>query len=234
MDKITRNKIAMYKAVKDVLAQHDTVWTGIPAFVSVHDAFMNKLSDLEQGVYNQSLSVIGVNAAKNAKRDLVIDKAFAISSGIVAYAVLNNDAALIDQIKIAKSDMKNASKAKLMIMIDRIIAKATEFGDAITEFGVSELSVTELQTLRDELELILNSPRNAIIARKGYTRMIKTLREELSTMLNLQLDKLMEVLKEEHPDFFSAYKDARVIVDLRKGKRGDGDGDTSNTIGHEE
>lgn len=222
----------MYKAVKDVLAQHDTVWTGIPAFVSVHDAFINKLSDLEQGVYNQSLSVIGVNAAKNAKRDLVIDKAFAISSGIVAYAVLNNDAALIDQIKIAKSDMKNASKAKLMIMIDRIIAKATEFGDAITEFGVSEVSVTELQTLRNELELILNSPRNAIIARKGYTRMIKTLREELSTMLNLQLDKLMEVLKEEHPDFFSAYKDARVIVDLRSGKRGDGD--ASNTFGYEE
>lgn len=235
----------MYKAVKDVLASNESVWTGIPAFVAVHDSFINKLIRLEQGVYNQNLSTIGVNAAKNAKRQTVIDKAFAISSGIVAYAVLNNDAALIDQIKIAKHTMSNASKANLIIMIDRIIAKASEFGNEIMEFGVSEENVTELQTLRDELEIILNSTRNAIIARKGYTRMIKGLTEDLSVILSLQLDRLMEVLKGEHPEFFAAYKDARVIIDHGTGKRGsdksesderrpNGSAGTSNTFGYEE
>ena len=227
----------MYKAVKDVLASNQSVWTGIPAFVTVHGSFINKLTALETSAFNQNLSMIGVSAAKNAKRQEVVDKTYAISSGIVAFAVLNNNAKLIDRMTITKSDMLYASKTRLLLLVDRVIAKASEFESQIDEFGVDQQSITELQTLRDELEAMLNAPRNAILDRKGYTQQIKALRKELDMILYLQLDKLMQVLSAEHPDLFTAYNNARVIVDLKNGSGSSGSGTTeegsSNTTGYE-
>lgn len=59
----------------------------------------------------------------------------------------------------------------------------------------------------------MNAPRNAIIDRKGQTIGIKTLITEIDGIIKLQLDKLLFILKEDHPQFFIDYTNARMIVD---------------------
>jgi hypothetical protein len=83
----------------------------------------------------------------------------------------------------------------------------------LDDYGVDQTTVDELQTHRDELEAQLGAPRNAIVERKTLTGQIRSLRREIDAILNLQLDKLMEFLREEHPGFFASYKNARVTID---------------------
>lgn len=211
----------MYKAVRAVIENHEAVWTNLTAFSQSRDAFIQKLNALEQKSYAQSLALVGVSAAKDAKRQIAIEKTFAISSGMVAFATMNNNPMLLEQMHIKKNTILQASKTNLLLIMDRVIAKATEFGNELTDFGVDQESVTELQTLRDELEAQLNAPRNAIVERKGHTQQIKALRVELDKIIKFQLDKLMLLFEAEHPEFFAAYTNARVIVD-HKNRSGSG------------
>lgn len=222
----------MYKAVKDVLASNDAIWNGINAFSQSHGTFIQKLDALEQNAYEQSLALIGISAAKDELRQKVVEMTYAISSGIVAYAVMNNDTALLKQINFGRKEIVNASKTNLILLVDRVIAKGSEFENQLSDFGVDQQRIAELQTARDELQEVLNAPRNAIVERKGYTLQIRQLVKQLDLILKMQLDKLMFVLREEHPDFFRAYKDARIIVDHRNRKAGSGG--SSNTIDYEE
>lgn len=233
MNRITQNKVAMYKAVRSTLAKHKGIWESIPAFSQSHSAFIEKLRALEQNAFEQSFALIGISAAKDAKKQIVAEKTYAISSGILAYAVINNNSTLIELMNIGKKVIFQASKAKLIQIVDRVIANGTEFGDDLAEFGVTSEKISELHDLRDELEMILNSPRNAIIARKGYTQQIAKTRKELDQILKMQIDKLMLVLEFEHPDFFAEYKNARIIIDFRNGKRENNDSSNSLDYGEE-
>lgn len=203
----------MFKAVKTVITSNQTQWAALPAFASSFQVFNATLSALEQNAYKQNLSLIGVSAVKEAKRSIVIDKAYAMSSAMVAFAVVNNDVELINHMKISKHVMRNASISKLTILVDRILLRATDLVGQMDDYGVDQPTVDELQALRDELEVQLNAPRNAIVERKTLTSEIKRLRRELDAILKFRLDNLMELLREEHPSFFKSYKNARVVID---------------------
>jgi hypothetical protein len=213
MDKLVKNKLAMYKSVKTILMANQAEWSPLQAFTTSVQSFTTLLASLEQSGYQQNLALVGVSAVKNAKRAIVVDKAYALSSALAAYAVVNNDVELVNQMKIAKYDLEVASKSLVLVLVDRILSRASDFVGQLDSFGVTQASIDELVILRNELDGQLGAARNAIIDRKGQTLRIKSLIKEIDIILKLQLDKLMIVLKEDHLDFFIDYKNARMIID---------------------
>lgn len=213
MRKKTKNRLAMYKAVKTVIAENNAAWTGLQAFADAFGTFSEKVELLEQHSYNQSLALVGVSAVKDVKKEMAADRAHAISSSLGAYAVLNSDVELINQMKISHYDLRNAPRSRVIQLLDLIIVKATEHVNDLGAFGVDQAGIDELQLLRDELDALLSAPRNAIISRKVLTQQIRLLERDIDALLKLQMDKLMVVLKQEHPDFFAAYRNARIIID---------------------
>lgn len=212
----------MYKSVKTVIAGKEALWNGLPAFVNSYATFSEKLQTLETHAYNQQLALVGVSAVKNSKREAVADRAYAMSSSLAAFAVLSNNVELIDQMKISKYELQRAPKSRILQHLDLILIKATEFVSQLGDFGVDQTSIDELQVLRDELDIMLSAPRNAIVERKVLTQQIKMLMKDIDALLKFQLDKLMVVLAEEHPEFFAAYKNVRMIVDHRNRRSGTG------------
>ena len=218
MDKIGKNKLAMYKSLKTIIAQNEASWTALPAFANAYQTFVERLEALEQRVYQQNLALVGVSAVKDAKKAIVVDKAYAMSSAITAYAVANNDLEVMSQMKISKHELQSLGKEMVLVLVNRIISRASSLVAALADFGITQASVDELITLRNELDAQMNAPRNAIIDRKGQTLGIKTLTREIDAIVKLQLDKLLFILKEDHPQFFIDYKNARIIVDHRNRK----------------
>ena len=227
----------MYKAVQTVIASNNAAWSGFVAFENVFTKFNEKVNLLQEHAYNQSLALVGVSASKEAKRELVAKKAHAMSSSLSAYAVLVNNVELFNQMKISRWDILRGGRSRVLQLLDLIISKAEAHVNELSDFGVEQQTISELQTLRDELEVMLAAPRNAIIERKTLTHQIKVLTREIDMILKHQLDKLMIVLQEDHPDFFTVYRNARVIVDLKAKHGGSGsasENDESNARGYEE
>ena len=205
--------MAMYKSLKTVLIANQPIWSSLTAFGSAVQSFTQRLDALEQSGYEQNLALVGVSAAKEAKKAIVLEKAFAISSALSAFAVVTNNVELISHMKIAKSKLEVASRSNVLVLVDRIIARATDYVGQLDAYGVDQASIDELLILRAELNVQMNAPRNAIIERKGKTQRIQTLTSEIDAIIRLQLDKLVVVLKNDFPDFYMNYTDARIIIE---------------------
>lgn len=205
----------MYKSLKTVLTSQQANWSTLPAFASAVQTFEARLTALEEATYHQNLALVGVSAVKDAKKVIVADKAYAMSSAMVAYAIVNNDVELLNHMKISKHQIAQASRDLILVLLDRIISRATGLVNDLEAYGVDQASIDELQTLRNELDQQMGAPRTAIIDRKGQTSRIKSLVKELDVIIKFQLDKLMQILKEDHPAFFVAYSNARMIIDHR-------------------
>lgn len=205
----------MYNAVISVVNGNSNLWSGLPAFTNVFGLLNQKVTALQQAAYGQSLALVGVSAVKNAKKEIISGKTMVIVSSIAAYAAVNKDVELFNKMKISKSQLETAAIAELKQKIDLVLNKANELVNDLGDYGVNQGMIDELQTLRDELDTLLVSPRKAIVERKVLTRKTALLIKEIDLMLKLQLDKLMVVLKEANPDFFAAYVGARVIIDLK-------------------
>lgn len=223
----------MYKSLKTVLTSHQANWSTLPAFASAVQTFEARLTALEEATYHQNLALVGVSAVKDA---IVSDKAYAMSSAMVAYAIVNNDVELLNHMKISKHQIAQASRDLILVLLDRIISRATGLVNDLEAYGVDQASIDELQTLRNELDQQMGAPRTAIIDRKGQTSRIKSLVKELDVIIKFQLDKLMQILKEDHPAFFVAYSNARMIIDHRNrptggAERDDGEAETPSEDG---
>lgn len=203
----------MYKAVKTVIAANNTAWTGLPAFVSAFDTYTSKVALLELHAYNQKMALVGVSAVKRAKRELIAERTLALSSSLTAFAVITNDVELINQMKISKWSIIKGEGQHALQLVDIVLNKANEHLGELGDFGIDQTVVDDFQTLRDEFEIQLTAPRSAIVERKTLTGQILVLQRDIDALLKLQLDQLMEFLREENPQFFAAYKNARVIID---------------------
>jgi hypothetical protein len=229
MNKITKNKLAMYRSLRTVLTSQEAEWSVLPAFASAVQTFASRLGALEQSMYQQNIAMVGVSAVRDAKKSIVADKAYAMSSAMVAYGVVNNDVELINHVKIARHKLLYAPRDLVIVLVDRILIRATSLIGLLDAYGVDQASVNELQLLRDELGTQMNAPRNAILDRKGETERISSLVKEIDAILKFQLDTLIRILKEDHPDLFIAYTNARVIVDHRNRNASSGERDDGGT-----
>jgi hypothetical protein len=229
MDKITKNKLAMYRSLRTVLTSHEAEWSALPAFASAVQTFGARLDALEQSMYQQNIALVGVSAVRDAKKSIVADKAYAMSSAMVAYGVVNNDVELINHVKIARHRIMHAPRDLVLVLVDRILIRGASLIGQLDIYGVDQAAIDQLQLLRDELSTQMNAPRNAILDRKGQTERIRNLVKEIDAILKFRLDKLIIILKEEHPELFAAYTNARVIVDHRNRTAGSGERDDGSS-----
>lgn len=223
----------MFKAVKSVIAANNSAWSGLPAFETAFNTYTAKLAQLELLSYNQGFAIVGVSALKDAKREEAAEKAYAMANSISAFAVVTNKVELYNKMKISKWTILKGSRQEALQLVDIVLAKANEFENDLGDFGIDQATIAELQTIRDELYEQLSAPRNAIIERKTITGQIKLLEKDMIRILRLQLDKLMEFLREDNPEFYASYKNARVTIDL-KSKHGDNEEGSAETPGYGE
>jgi hypothetical protein len=70
-----------------------------------------------------------------------------------------------------------------------------------------------LNTLTTQFHGVKNAPRTAIAGRAGETDAQPVLVANVTSILRNRLDKQMTKFKKSHPEFYAAYRSARVIVD---------------------
>lgn len=222
----------MYKAVKTVIAENNSAWAGFPAFETAVQQFSDKVDLLEHSGYNQAFALVGVSALRNSRREAAAERFQAIASSITAYAVVNNRPEVIAQMKINRSDLIFCSTLRMLQQMDVVIARGTEHLGELAPYGIDQGVLDELIATREELNILLTSPRKAITDRKLITRQLSMLSKDINDLLRFRLDNLMEMIKFEHPDFFRAYHNARVVIDHRS--RGRNTDDSSNTFDYGE
>lgn len=202
----------MYSTVKTIVEANAPIWEGIPGFVSLYNSFDEKRELLEGKCLIHGNSVIGVGSVLARKRLETTNKTLVIGSALksLAHATENDELKL--HVKITRSAIEHASKAKCLQMINRIILKADENVSGLVNFGILESDIDALKTLRNALTKLINSPREAIIDRSTVTGEIKQLIKVMDALLTDGIDPMVIVLHDSAESFFNSYFSARSVI----------------------
>lgn len=218
MNKITKNKIVMYRAVLKVLEDHEASWNGVPAFHTAVQQYRDKMDVLDLLAAHQNEALLGVTDQKDLKKQEIADKGFIIASALKAFAVSENNIKLLDQVKISHSSLQNATIIVTLQLIDRILSKATSFSAQLVDYGIDQAQIDELASLRVNIKTEFGEPRLAIIARKTTTSDIKILVKDIDAILENRLSSLMATFRLSHPKFYKLYQNAKNVINFRTGK----------------
>lgn len=215
-----KNKLNMYKAVQAICMTQQADWNDMPAFVNAFNQFTAQLQELEQAAYNQLVATPGVTANKDHLLETTIEKAHIVANALRAFAAISENVLLEGQLDFSKTDFKRGGRQHVLQLTDIVLLRANDHLAALADYHIDQQDLDELAALRQQLGSVIGSPREAIIDRRHETIAIEHLIEELDDLLHDQLDRLIEILRPDHPAFYERFKTARVIVDY-KGKKND-------------
>ncbi len=150
----------------------------------------------------------------------------AITGGqIYAYAAKTGNNALKDAVDFSASQLKKLKDGEIAARCQTIHDLGVANKDALADYGVTTAKLAELQTAINDYVQSAPKPRSAITDRATVKANIRNYFAQADAILVEQMDKLVETLIEDHPDFVQTYKNARIIVDQKTKSKGNGNGE---------
>jgi hypothetical protein len=164
---------------------------------------------------NENITKEGIKGkvvSKNVSQAEIIPMGLAVAGGIYGYAVDKADAELISFSDVNCRTFNKLRDSEIPVLIERILDKADDLGDALLPYGITADFRTEANAkLKDHLGKFasLNTGRGA---KKTARETISLLFRQGDKKLKV-LDKLMLKYKNKNPQLYSKYEAARIIYD---------------------
>lgn len=212
------NKLSMYMSVQTVVNKNNTVWSGLPAFVTAFGEFEGVIQSIQDTRLVQEGDITGVPKDKAQAKEAAIQKALEVSTAVYAYAAKNNNNTLKAKVDYAPSELRRSRDTVLLDRLQVIHDEANNILGDLGDYGIDASDLTDLQALNDAYETLVQEPRAALTNQSEATAALVGLFKQGDALLNEQLDKLMEQFKEDDRKFYRQYFNTRIIIDL--GRRG--------------
>lgn len=210
----------MYMNVQTVARKYEVVWsTSLPFKEEVIS-----LEDYLESIREKNLEQTSSKSKSEEKKQVfkkLIDACLLVCNAGVAYASKKNDNGLKAKFDFSKTTLKQGNE------ID-ICTRCTEIGEAaapiltnLQEYNLPADQLTILSQTARSFEKLIAAPKEVRNTSKTARKDMYVLFEACDELLNERMDKMMELYKGNHPDFYNEYISARFIGGWSKKKGGD-------------
>jgi hypothetical protein len=205
----------MYKAVISFCSQNADIITSIPALQSAFTAFKGKVESINNIAREKAKNITGFAADKTQFRKALSLLAASIASSVSAYASAVNDVELAASVKVTASDLLRLRDINLVARCNNILRAVIQNLEALADYNITQLTVTNFDLLIKEYDASIPRPRNAASERAAHGVSLKALFQDADKILKMRMDKLIATLKTIKPEFYLTYKNNRLIIDPR-------------------
>ena len=203
----------MYNVVRQLMEQNEPTWNSIPAVEDVFNDFNAKLVELQHLATKQSSKLAGYAKSKSKLKVITVEQTLVISGALTFHAQTINDEILMVKASLKAGELARANKEGVLTLVEEIIELASALSAELLPYGITPAHIDDLSNNFEALREQIYGVRMEVIKRKLLTETISTLNKETEKLLSTGLDKLMKVLKTANPDFYTKYKNARMIID---------------------
>lgn len=215
------NRRKMHLATQAVLTEHRSAWEATSPFLNNYNILNQLLSEFEEHRMKQEASYKGITLDKlKAKTNLVDEMLLAIGA-VKSYAADTGDNTLYETVNYTHSDLLR-SRSNILIDRAKLVLKAlggereneqAMVADPFAAYGYNVDMRARFAESIAAFEKLQIRPLGARSTRKGATAALDALSDRISEHLKRKLDNNMEAFRQRLPKFYSAYKDARIIMD---------------------
>lgn len=213
MDSKFEARLNMYHAVIAHCDANPAIVATVVAFQTTITSFKAKVSSIQTIAQQEAQVISGVATDKKVLRDSLCQQGADIAAVVYAYAASTGNNTLKEAMAFSKSDLRNMRDDQLAPSCNNIHDAASTNLVALAPYGITAAMLTSFNTLITNYSAAVPKPRNATSLRKTYAAELKTLFSEADDMLKNQLDKTAVQFKAAHLEFYTAYKNNRIIID---------------------
>lgn len=208
------NKFRAYSAIKSlfeaneaILSEYLPLKNNVATFSAKHDE-IGALSAIRR------IGTSGVTAAKLTAKEKLATVAFEVSCCGLAYATSIKNPELATSFDYDMSDIRYGSDEEAGSISKSILKTAKENQEGLSAHMLEEEDLTELEECLSEYEALYGKQGSESSVSVANTKKTKALFRQMDALLDLTLDRQMTKIQRKHPDFVTAYFNARGIKDL--------------------
>lgn len=175
------------------------------------------LQTIQSAAQRQAEKTGGATQDKNKLKKAMCDKAHEIAALVLAYANKKKDKELAGQVRFTKSELLGTRDTEVAGLCKNVRQAATENLTSLADYAVTVADLTDLAQKISDYETAVQKPAEKRVDKKTATDEVKGAVDELMAVFEEQLDPLSAKFATLNPEFHTAYKNARVIVDNRGG-----------------
>ena len=225
------NTMSMADAVLEVLEANSDKLDQAPKLPVLRQELREKVTACK--AKNQLLALpSGSTELKQGNRGLIEKAADVLVNTLLLYANQETKPEVASKVNnLRYNDIYRSSGEKLAETLGELIKLATDLLPNLADYHLKAARLTEFQQNLDSFKAMQAAPRGDISLRSAIRTQVEAMVAEIRSLLNDRMDRSVNLIEDELPEFFAAYYNARVIVDRhgkhRKGKQAD---ETKGTV----
>lgn len=209
-----------YKLIVSESKKSPEVLSLIPTYGKAISRMDEITTEIDRLSVQQAKNITGITLDKHALiedlSDLVIDVAGAVHS----YAIAKGDKTLQAKVNYKTNKVNIMSQAELANAAGVVLEEAGKIpAEALAEEGITAEEMTQFADAYNQFRDIVNSKREAVIERSGYTDRLAELFAEAASLKKNTLDRLATQFQRKAPEFYQKYKDAATVIHKRAAKK---------------
>lgn len=213
----------MFVAVLGVLDKFKTIWLAVTAFAGARDALAAAIDAIRAEELKQVGTTTGFTENKRLARRAMCHAAAIVGGAVAQWAETQGKHDIFDAVDFTAADLLHQTEADCLTHCIAIAYAGNENIAVLTADGtLAAADVADLNAKITTFNALLAKPREIKAGTKSATDLLPEKIDEADRICDRQLDRLMARYQDSEPDFYGAYKVARIIVDI--GGHGNGSG----------
>lgn len=206
-------KLSMCQGVEGHLNDGAAIIAANVAFVSAFNNFKAKVASVVGTQQLTDLAITGFAVTKKATKQDMCSPAAEIAGVVFAFADATGNEQLKAEVDYSLSDLLKLKDSLVAQRCQNIHDKALENKDALKDYGITAVMLTDLQSKTNSYTETIPKPRAAVSNRTTLNANIVQLFKDIDAILLKQMDKLIVTFRATNPDFVSTYFNLRRITD---------------------
>jgi hypothetical protein len=217
MKKRVQNKMKMYDIVRTVMMENQSAWSENQGFEAGVEQFNVLLADLKLAGSGQAMRTKGLKTHQLIYINDVVSKSMVLKNALAVYAYDNGLSSISESLNFSEGKLKKSPQTQLRILLLKIAELAEVHISELQVYGVTDMHLQAFLQSLEQHEQEMVAIRKGVIERKAFTMKISNFEKALDVVMVKKLDVLIRLMKVEHPQFFEDYKNARILIDQKKG-----------------
>jgi hypothetical protein len=201
----------MYDGVHFVFMNNSAITSRIPAFGPAIQNYEDLLKQIK-GKTNEIRTVAaGKTAEKKRTKNQLIEMLVPVVSALQAFARRTQNDALALEAKLTRSEMRRMRGTNLATRAISLQTTVQSVLPQLADFGITGSNLTELNALITKFQTSFGCREESVANRIAARITLKALFDPIDTILKMDLDRMMELIKKDELQFYHACFSARAI-----------------------
>jgi len=202
----------MYLATDKVLDVNRPLFEGLEELTTAQNRLKEYIQQVEANRQVQEANQTGITETKVVMRQELTMLVQKVIAGLTAYSTATKDATLRQKVHYSQTSLARMPDPVFTDVARLILAEARPRVDSLGKYFVMDSDLARLEVLIPQFKAAIPQKRVATNISKVSTLNIADVFAATDKLLKQEIDLLMMPFQFTQPDFYNAYKNARIIV----------------------